>query len=65
MNKPGIKHKKQEHPTHTNILPTKLLMEIEHALSSVGSYGSIELYVQNNIVTQITARHIKKTNLVV
>jgi len=39
-----------------------LIGEIKNALQSVSSYGSIEVYVQNGIVTQITIRNIKKTN---
>jgi hypothetical protein len=37
-----------------------LLTEIEVALSRVMPYGSIEIYVQNSIITQITVRNIKK-----
>jgi hypothetical protein len=40
----------------------KLLEEIKAALKSIKSYGSVELYVQKNTVTQITVRNIKKTN---
>lgn len=39
-----------------------LLREVKNALQSVNSYGSVEIYVQNGIVTQITVRNIKKTN---
>lgn len=39
----------------------KLIEEIKKALKSVPSYGSIEIYVQNGAVTQITVRNIKKT----
>lgn len=38
-----------------------LLREIKSAIKSVGSYGSVEVYIQNGIVTQITVRNIKKT----
>lgn len=41
---------------------TKLLHEIEQALKNV-SYGSVELYIQDKIVTQITVRSIKKTSV--
>lgn len=41
----------------------KLLEEIESALRLVKPFGSVEIYVQNSIVTQITARNIKKTNV--
>jgi len=40
----------------------KLIIEIEKALSSI-NFGSVELYVQNNIVTQITIRKIQKTSV--
>ena len=39
----------------------KLIEEIKEALSSI-DWGSIEIYVQNSEVTQITRRQIKKTN---
>lgn len=45
----------------TGSISPKLLAEIEDALRSVDSYGSIEIYVQKKVVTQITIRNIKKT----
>ncbi len=39
-----------------------LQQEIEHALAKIDGYGSVELYIQNFKVTQITARNIKKTS---
>lgn len=39
-----------------------LLDEVARALRSIDAYGSVELYVQKNTVTQITVRNIKKTN---
>lgn len=39
-----------------------LLEEIKSSLKSVTSYGSVEIFVQDNVVTQITVRNIKKTN---
>ena len=39
-----------------------LTHEILASLASVDGYGSVEMYVQNHKVTQITVRHIKKTN---
>lgn len=39
-----------------------LIVEVKNALKSVKSFGSIEIYVQNGVVTQITVRNIKKTN---
>ena len=46
----------------SNKLSRKLLAELEAALKSVKAYGSVEIFVQNNIVTQITVRSIKKTS---
>ena len=45
----------------TKNISAKLLEEIKAALKDL-DYGSIELYVQNGEVSQITKRHIKKTN---
>ena len=39
----------------------ELIDEIMKALRSVKGWGSIEIYVQNHSVTQITVRNIKKT----
>jgi hypothetical protein len=39
-----------------------LITEIKGALQSVKNYGSIEIYIQDGVVTQITVRNIKKTN---
>jgi len=38
-----------------------LVEEIKRSLRSIESYGSVEIYIQNNTVTQITTRSIKKT----
>lgn len=38
-----------------------LLKEIIQALKKARPYGSIEIFVQKDIVTQITTRNIKKT----
>lgn len=43
------------------ISPT-LLDEIRTALKSIQSFGSVEIYVQDSTVTQISVRTIKKTN---
>ncbi len=43
------------------VSPT-LLDEIKTALKSIQSFGSVEIYVQDNTVTQISVRTIKKTN---
>ena len=40
----------------------KLVEEIIASLQSASPYGSVEIYVQNDNVTQITVRKIKKTN---
>ncbi len=39
-----------------------LVSEIQEALKSVKGYGSVEIYVQNGKVTQITVRNIRKTS---
>jgi len=40
----------------------KLVDEIKSALKSVKNFGSVEIYIQNGVVTQITVRNIKKTS---
>lgn len=47
----------------TKHISTGLLDEILHAVQSVNQYGSVEIYVQNYTVSQITVRTIKKTNV--
>ncbi len=47
-----------------DITSDSLLLEIEKTLQSI-SYGSIEIFVQDGTVTQITVRKIKKTRLAV
>jgi hypothetical protein len=46
----------------TKKISKTLLREVRNALQSVSSYGSVEIYVQDSVVTQITVRNIKKTN---
>ena len=46
-----------------NVSP-ELLDEIIQALKSVGGYGSLEIYVQDHSVTQITVRKIRKTKFI-
>lgn len=46
----------------TKKISRTLLTELKKAIKSVKSYGSVEVYVQDNTVTQITIRNIKKTN---
>lgn len=38
-----------------------LVQEIKKSLKGVRGYGSVEIFVQNGIVTQITVRNIRKT----
>ncbi len=45
----------------TKTISNTLLDDISSAIQSVQNYGSVELYVQDGIVTQITTRTIKKT----
>lgn len=46
----------------TEKISETLLNEVTEAIKSVKAYGSVEVYVQNKVVTQITVRNIKKTN---
>jgi len=46
----------------TQKVSPELLEELKGALRSVNGFGSVEIYVQDNTVTQITVRNIKKTN---
>ncbi len=43
-------------------IPAHLLDEIKSALETV-KYGSIEIFVQNKVITQITVRNIHKTSM--
>ncbi len=45
----------------TKKITQQLIDEIKTALKSIDSYGSVEVYIQDSIVTQITVRNIKKT----
>lgn len=45
----------------TKNITTQMLEEIKEALMGL-DYGSVEIYVVKGEVTQITRRHIKKTN---
>lgn len=42
----------------------KLINEVQKALEDI-LFGSVELYVQNGKVTQITVRNIKKTGILI
>jgi len=44
------------------IINGTLLEELSMALKELGGWGSVELFVQDGKVTQITKRAIKKTN---
>jgi len=46
----------------TKHISTKLVDELKIALKSIDSFGSVEVYVQDSTVTQITVRNIKKTS---
>lgn len=46
----------------TKRISKEMLKELIGALKSVDSYGSVEIYIQDSCVTQITVRNIKKTN---
>lgn len=48
--------------THAK-LSSSLINELEVALQMVKAYGSIEIYVQDSKVTQITVRNIRKTKV--
>lgn len=45
----------------TKRISKELVKELISALKSIDAYGSVEIYVQNATVTQITVRNIKKT----
>ena len=46
----------------TKKISADLVEEIKTALKSVSGWGSVELFVQDSKVVQITVRNIKKTN---
>jgi len=41
---------------------SQLIEDLSQALKELRGWGSVEIYVQNGKVTQITKRAIKKTN---
>jgi hypothetical protein len=43
-------------------LDSALIREILKSLKELGGWGSVEIYVQNSKVTQITRRVIRKTS---
>ena len=46
----------------TRQVSEELVQEIVEALSNIRGWGSIEIYVQNHEVVQITERNIRKTS---
>lgn len=46
----------------TKRISDNLVEEIKQALKNIRGFGSIEVFVQNYKVTQITERNIRKTN---
>ena len=44
----------------TKKLSSRLLQEIVSAIKNIKGYGSVEIYIQNFKVVQITERNIKK-----
>jgi len=45
----------------TELINNKLLSDITDALKNIRGWGSVEVFVQNYKVVQITERNIKKT----
>lgn len=45
-----------------NAKKTSFMDEIQTALSSI-RFGSVEVYVQDGVITQLTVRNIKKTKI--
>ena len=43
------------------VISPDLVEEILQSLKKIDGYGSLEIYIQNQTVTQITVRNIKKT----
>ena len=51
----------QQHEYSVRKVSPTLIFEVKKALKSITSHGSVEIYVQSGVVTQITVRNIKKT----
>lgn len=47
----------------TQHLSKEAIEQIEKAMQVAGPYGSLEIIIQNSIITQINSRHIEKTNI--
>lgn len=45
----------------TKRISNKLVEEVIQAIKNIRSFGSVEIFVQNDVVVQITERNIKKT----
>lgn len=46
----------------TKKITRDLIEELKQVLRSIEGWGSVEIFVQDNRVVQITARKIRKTN---
>ena len=46
----------------TKLVKQELMEEIKEALKNIRGWGSVEIYVQDFKVVQITERNIKKTS---
>ena len=46
----------------TQILSPILLEDVKEAIKSITDYGSVEIYIQGGVVSQISTRKIKKTD---
>lgn len=46
----------------TEPITKELIDEVRTALKNIKGWGSVEIFVQNGKVVQITERNIKKTN---
>lgn len=52
---------KNNHDYSVKRISDTLIKELMLALKSVQDYGSVEIFVQDGVVTQITVRNIRKT----
>lgn len=43
-------------------IPQQLLQDIARAIANIRGWGSVEIFIQDHKVTQITERNIKKTD---
>jgi len=46
---------------HTLSVSAQLIRELVQSINQVDGFGSVEVYIQDHMVTQITVRSIKKT----